>query len=89
MGFNEVIEKPIKVFCDNLGAQQLVKNFTLQNRSKHIEIKYHHVRELFQNQIIEVEYVPTNKMIADIMTKFLMKTKHEYFAKCLFSLKNI
>ena len=45
------------------------------SRSKHIEIKYHYVREKVQNDIIELKYCRTEEMIADIMTKGIGKEK--------------
>jgi len=45
-----------------------------------VSIKYHYIRELYKNNIIEVNYVPTENMMADVLTKNLNRFKHE---KCI------
>lgn len=79
----QTMENPIIVYGDNLSAQQLAKNPVYHSRSKHIDIRYHFVRELVKNNFIELRYVSTNEMIADIFTKNLSKPKHEKFVKDL------
>lgn len=64
---------------DNQGALKLAENPVYHKRSKHIDIKYHHIRDLVQNQEIRLKYCQTSEMIADIMTKNLSKIKHYYF----------
>lgn len=64
---------------DNIGAQQLAKNPVFHARSKHIEIRHHFVREVYQKAIIDLNYVATDEMIADILTKNLFKPKHSKF----------
>jgi len=56
MGFGET--QATKVYSDNQSAQCLVKNYTFHARSKHIDIKNDYIRELYKNNIIEVNYVP-------------------------------
>jgi hypothetical protein len=43
------------------------------NRRKHINIKYHHVRELVAERTIEVRWMPTAEQQADLLTKALAK----------------
>ena len=52
------------------------KNAQHHGRSKHIDIKYHFVREVVENEMIKLKYCPTKEMIADILTKGL---NHERF----------
>lgn len=54
---------------DNQGALALVNNPHLHGRSKHIDIQYHHIRDLEEKKKITVSYVPTTELIADGMTK--------------------
>lgn len=61
---------------DNVGALNLVKNPVYHARSKHIDVKYHHVRNCYENNLINLKYCPTNEMIADILTKNLSKVNH-------------
>ena len=55
-------------FCDNQGAQKLVKNPIYHSRKKHIDIRHHYIRETYEKAIIDPQY-PTKDMIADILTK--------------------
>ena len=62
---------PSTVFEDNQGATELSKNPKFHNRTKHIDVSYHYVREQVNLNIISVKYRPTEGMIADVMTKGL------------------
>lgn len=66
----------IKVSCDNIGAQKLATNPVFHSRTKHIDIRHHFVREKIKNGEIHLEYVPTEEMTADVLTKGLTKQKH-------------
>ena len=63
---------------DNQGAIAIAKNPVDHSRTKHIDIRYHYIRECVQNGQIELQYCPTNDMKADILTKPLTKQKFEY-----------
>jgi len=78
MGFDKI--KTVILYCDNQSAQCIAKNPTLHNRSKHIDIKYHHVRELYSKNEIDIQYICTNDMTSDVLTKNLQKIKH---VKCI------
>ena len=72
MGYPEYIGRSptnVQIKGDNQGALALVKNPHLHERSKHIDIQYHHIRDLEERKKITVSYVPTTDMIADGMTK--------------------
>jgi hypothetical protein len=64
---------------DNMGAIALIKNLHLNERSKHIDICYHFVRDLARNGRLRVSYVPTTDMVADGMTKPLLCVAFERF----------
>jgi hypothetical protein len=55
----------------------------LPRRAKHIELKYHFVRELVDSKQIKLEPCDTNDMAADIFTKALGSDKHQKFVKML------
>ncbi|RVW94394.1 Copia protein [Vitis vinifera] len=57
------------VFCDNTSAINISKNLVLHSRTKHIDIRHHFIRDLVENKVVSLEYVPTEGQIADILTK--------------------
>lgn len=71
----------IVMYCDNQSAIQLATNHTLHRRSKHIEIRYHYVRDMIDRFNVEIVYIPTDTMIADVFTKPLGCIKHEAFTR--------
>jgi hypothetical protein len=65
-------EEPMAtIYGDNQGALLPVKNGTFTARSKHIDIRYKHAREMWLDGKIQLEYCPTERMLADILTKSL------------------
>lgn len=63
------------IFEDNQAAITISKNNQISGRSKHIDIKFHFIREHIANDIINLSYCPTEKMLADIFTKGLCRDK--------------
>ena len=59
------------LYKDNQATICLSKNPQSLGKSKHIDIRYHFIREEVSKGTIEVKYCPTNDMIADILTKGL------------------
>lgn len=64
---------PIELRCDNQGAIALIKNPENHSRTKHIDVQYHYVREVVEDGLIQISYLPTTEMAADIRTKPLTK----------------
>jgi hypothetical protein len=58
---------------DNQSAIFLEQNHSLSQRTKHIDIKAHFIREKFQQGRIAIKYCPTQEMMADILTKPINK----------------
>lgn len=56
---------------DNQSAIQLSKNPVFHDRSKHIETRYHYIRECIEEDRVKIEFVSTNDQLADILTKSL------------------
>ena len=63
------IEQPIKIYCDNVGAIFLSHNAKSSARTKHIDIKYHCIREQVQNGTVEIIFIRSEENDADIFTK--------------------
>ena len=55
------------------------ENLFFHDRSKHIEIKYHFIRDYVQKGVVRLEYISTNEQVADIFTKALPRGKHVHF----------
>ncbi|UYV69842.1 hypothetical protein LAZ67_7000944 [Cordylochernes scorpioides] len=68
---------PLIINCDNRSAIDFSKNNGENNRSKHIEIRYHHVRDRIISGEIKIVYIPTKENLADIFTKTLSKVAHK------------
>ena len=83
----------LKQLLEDFGIQQkipiakscirLCQNPVMHKRSKHIETKFHFIRDKTENGTISILYVPTDKMAADIFTKSLPVSKVETFRAVL------
>jgi hypothetical protein len=79
---------PTTIFCDNQSCIKLSENPVFHDRSKHIEIRYHFIRDKVQKGVVKLQYISTNEQVADILTKALPKGKFEYFREKLGVLEN-
>lgn len=59
------------VYCDNVNASHLAKHPIVHARTKHVEMGFHFIRERIMVGELQVSNTPTQKPIADIMTKAL------------------
>ena len=60
---------PTVLHQDNQGAIALGSDFISNKRTKHIDIKYHFIREKVEEGVIKLQYTPTIDMVADCLTK--------------------
>lgn len=72
------IATPMKLYCDNQSAIKLSGSECFQPRSKHIDVRHHFVRDRVARGEIQVQYVSTNEMTADSLTKATPRQKHEH-----------
>ncbi|KAL0414443.1 UNVERIFIED_CONTAM: Retrovirus-related Pol polyprotein from transposon RE1 [Sesamum radiatum] len=70
-------EEPTTIYCDNKSAIAITKNPVQHNRTKHIDIKYHALRETTTRGEIELKYCSTEEQLADMFTKALPRDKFE------------
>jgi hypothetical protein len=63
------------LYVDNQAAKNMAVNDCSTRRTKHIDIRAHFIREMIHNKLLEVEYVGTDDMLADILTKNLVGRK--------------
>jgi hypothetical protein len=61
--------------CDNQAAIKLAQDDNYHARTKHIDIRYHFIRDVVERKLIALEYCPTEDMTADILTKALPRWK--------------
>lgn len=86
MGYSKYIGRTpstVDIRGDNQGALALVKNPHLHERLKHIDICYHHIRDLAERRRIEVTYIPTDEIVADGFTKPVLATAFQRFRDML------
>eukprot|EP00253_Pinus_taeda_P030768 PITA_30768 len=69
---------PTVTYCDNQSCIKLLANLVFHDRSKHSDIRYHHIRDCVQQRIMLLSYIPTEDQDVDILTKVLTKSKFEY-----------
>ena len=63
------------LYSDNQSAICVAQNPITTQRAKHIDIKYHYIREKIKSGVIQLDYVPTNRNTADCFTKPMTKTR--------------
>ena len=73
-----------ELFCDNQGAIALAKNPIKHQRSKHIDIRYHFIRDEILNHNLTVHYVASENNMADVFTKPMPRIKFDKFKTALF-----
>lgn len=61
--------KCINIHCDNRLTITLSKNHVLHGRSKHIDVRFHFLRDLTTDGVISLVYCASTQQLADIMTK--------------------
>ncbi|GKB91497.1 retrovirus-related pol polyprotein from transposon TNT 1-94 [Tanacetum coccineum] len=73
LGFNK-----IPMYCDNKSVIALSCNNVQHSRSKHIDIRFHFIKEHVENGVIELYFVNTEYQLADIFTKALARERIEF-----------
>ncbi|GJV39926.1 retrovirus-related pol polyprotein from transposon TNT 1-94 [Tanacetum coccineum] len=73
LGFNK-----IPMYCDNKSAIALSCNNVQHSRSKHIDIRFHFIKEHVENGVIKIYFVNTEYQLADIFTKALARERIEF-----------
>ena len=63
------------LFCDNQAALKLATDDNYHARTKHIDIRFHFIRQVIASGAIDMVYCPTDDMMADILTKALPRWK--------------
>ncbi|GKF10663.1 hypothetical protein Tco_0048589 [Tanacetum coccineum] len=66
------------MYCDNKSAIALCCNNVQHSLSKHIDIRYHFIKEQVENGVVELYFVSTEYQLADIFTKALGRERFEF-----------
>ncbi|RYC76729.1 hypothetical protein BFJ63_vAg20394 [Fusarium oxysporum f. sp. narcissi] len=74
---------PIPLNGDNQGSLKLCRNPELHQRTKHIPLTEHHIREEVEAGNIDVQYVSTYEQVADGLTKPLNTVSHGHFLEAI------
>ncbi|KAM1597014.1 hypothetical protein ACFX1R_033897 [Malus domestica] len=73
--FGELQTEATPVHCDNTTAIAITKNPVFHQKTKHIDRRYHFIKDALQEGIIDLIYCPTEEQLADIFTKPLTKDR--------------
>ncbi|GKB28417.1 retrovirus-related pol polyprotein from transposon TNT 1-94 [Tanacetum coccineum] len=65
----DIIYEKVPIFCDNTSAIAISNHPVLHSRTKHIDIRYHFIRDHFLKGDIELHFIPTQYQLADIFPK--------------------
>jgi hypothetical protein len=73
----KISDGPVPIGCDNQGAIKLITSGVVKQKSKHIDVKYHHIHDEQVKGSIQVHYVTSATNPADLLTKPLAVPRHE------------
>nr|GFD22945.1 retrovirus-related Pol polyprotein from transposon TNT 1-94 [Tanacetum cinerariifolium] len=65
----DIVYEKVPIFYDNTSAIAISNNLVLYSRTKHIDIRYHFIRDHVLKGDIELHFIPTQYQLADIFTK--------------------
>ena len=74
------VELPVKVRVDNVSAIFMAETANSTNRTRHVDMRYHFVREYVEEGIIKILFVSTDKNLADMFTKNATKKVYDLHA---------
>jgi hypothetical protein len=66
-----LVELPMVLHVDNKGAKDLVNNWSVGGRTRHMDVRYHFLRELKEKNIVRVQWISTHDNCSDMFTKHL------------------
>jgi hypothetical protein len=73
----KISDGPVPIGCDNQGAIKLITSGVVQQKSKHIDVKYHHTHDEQLKGNVRFQYVTSASNPADLLTKPLAAPRHE------------
>ena len=76
-------QRIMNIHCENSNVINISKNLVFHSRDKHIEIRYHFIKDLVEEKFISLEFVSTEHQLVDIFTKPLDSLRFKYLRKSL------
>jgi hypothetical protein len=74
---NLKVKEPITMLEDNNSCIKITQNNEFHQRTKHIDLKYHFIREAIEKKIVHIKRLDSKENIADIFTKPLARIQFE------------
>ena len=69
----------MRLFCNNKSTINIANNLILHDRTKHIEIDSHFIKEKLENGVICMPFIPSEQQTTDVLTKGHFRPKFESF----------
>ena len=76
-------EGPMHLYCDNKSTISIAHNPIHHDRTKHVEVDRHFIKEKLDGRIINIEYIPTTQQLVDILTKGLTEQVFDFLVNKL------
>ena len=76
LGFPQATPTPL--YGDNTSVIHLVVNPSFHERTKHIEVDFHFIRDAFEDKLISLPQVTSNLQVVDIFTKTFTRPRHQF-----------
>ena len=81
LGFAQ--NQPTIIYEDNTACIHLAQNPQINKRTKHIQVRFHWIREKIRDGAITLKYCPTKSQLADISTKIILGPHFHHLIKCM------
>lgn len=78
LGFSNETLFPLRHFTDSQAALQATKNQQYRGRTKHLDVKLMYCKELYSKGLLDLQFVSTKEMLADLLTKALPAPAHRH-----------
>ena len=78
-----IIASLSKIYLDNKGAQYLAQNYVNNNRTKHLDVRYHFIRHYVHQKLIQLCHIPSKQNLADLFTKGLGRIVFQRFVSMI------